>query len=284
MNKSKAIRDIIIIIIVCAAAVYIISNRPSGPAGSTEESAHMANPPGNQEDVGMMHGQSAPDIKSGEPVITLGDNWVGQGWIDFTAATFIEDDSSHGSSGTGADEAFTLALVSGAYELVYEIALQELDAVADPEELAAKEEEWFSQFESEEAALEFLAENGVTIERMQTMWEGELMGDSLEQAIAEKFSVEPGSTQAQASFESWLMRLMGESEMIFANPDHEAAFRAYFEEADEDPHDHGAMEDDPHDHGETEDDVHTSSAGSDCESHPADAGECDHTSGDEACC
>ncbi len=266
MNKSKAIRDIVIIIIVCVAAVYIISNRPSGPADGP---AHMANPPANQEGVEMMHGQSAPDIKSGEPVITLGDNWVGQGWIDFTAATFMQDDSSHGSGGTGDDEAFTLALVSGAYELVYEIAVQELNAVADPEELAAKEEEWFSQFESEEAALEFLRENGVTIERMKTMWEGELLGDSLELAIADKFSVEPGSTQAQASFDSWLMRLMGESELIFANPDHETAFRAYFEEAAADPHDHGAMEDDPHGAGETEDDVHTSSNGSCCESNQA---------------
>lgn len=285
MDKSKTIRDIVIIIIIIAAAIYIISNRPSGPAGSADEPAHMANSPVNQEGVDMMHQQRAPDIKSGEPLITLGDNWVGQGWIDFTAGTLVRGESSHDMGGPLSEEdALTEALFSGVNELIYDLALVELNISADPDEMAAQEEQFYSGFESEQEADEFMAANGVSLDRMRAMWERELIGDGVDLAIGEKFSVEPGSSEATASFRDWMMELMEVSDLVFVDPDHEAAFLAYFEEMAADPHDHGAMEDDPHGIGETEDDVHTSSAGSDCESLPVMADECDHTSGDEACC
>jgi hypothetical protein len=216
MNKPKVVRDVIIIVVIIAIAGFLYLNRSKGPVQPDDETGNGDPSQIDHGEMGMMHGGSLPEMTEGEPVITLGDSYVGSDWFDANVG-------------------------------MYEIRLTGQGFEEEPAagEIEERETWFYGQFETENAAQELLDEMDITIGQLRKMWMEELIETALISKIAVLNELDPESEEAQTTYDGWIWERMMDSDFIFADPEHEEYFSEIVTQYLETPVDGEAIED-PH--------------------------------------
>lgn len=231
MNKAKVVRDIVLVVAIIIVAVFIFKNKSTGPAepngeiggGNLHETEHIM--------PEMVHSGQTPARTEGNPVLTLGDSWVGLEWLDVTSGNNRLKLLADGfDDETASQVAVNQALLEGAFELVFEQAVENFDITVDPGDLEEREALFLEAFESEEEALSLLDEMGKTLDQLRNLWMEELTEKALIARIAEINSLDPDSDEAQTAYDDWIWQKILDTDFIFADPEQVDGFKVFARE------------------------------------------------------
>jgi len=226
MSTQKTLRDVLIVLVLVAAAIWIFGSRRQGPI----ERAHdmMTGGPQNTADTGEMpmgHSRAMYQVSDGETLVSYNGQSMGSDWFDQAVAAKKEEYLSGGADDQTAERNAQLdVLESGLTELAVLDALREFDIKPDPKDIEAAENSFRSEFKSEEEIQGFLDQMGVTMDRVRKMWSDDSETKALKARVAEMSGVAPGGDAAENAFSEWLIQKVTSTQWVFEDPDLEVLF------------------------------------------------------------
>ena len=235
MNSKKLFRDILILVVVLTVVVIFISRNKSiqGPVESVLNNNIESGHEFSTEDVGAMHGKPMVTMTDGEPVIYLGSDYVGEDWIQSKINEHLSGAPRQGHDMEALRQsALQQPLLNAAGVLIENAARLEWNLSVTDTDIAEREAEFLSQFNTEEEGMELMNEMGVSMERMHNMWREEIEQTLLIDHIAEMESLEPGSSEAVVAYETWLLNKIKTTDFTFTDPEREILFIKLIESMD----------------------------------------------------
>ncbi len=246
MDKRKVVRDTLIILAVIALILVMLNqNAGQGPA----ELAPTAHGPGDGHNHGsedetaamtQMHGMVGTAVTDGDPVVTLGERWVGSIWFEETAnvarETFRSDEELDADDETIDGMAKLAALIKGIEQIIRDNAADVWGIELDSEELTEREQEFRDSIGNDEEVDAFLQANSMTIERLRSMWSRESVEFQLMDKIIEDLGDNMPEDDVEQAVVDWLNEQIMSAPFTFHDPELEALYREY---TAQDMHGHG---------------------------------------------
>ena len=227
MSKQKIIRDSIIVLAIVAIAIVFFGSRRSGPVENISGTipSHGA---GDQQTMPPVHGDPYPELNEGEMLVSLNENAIGSDWFDRMVADLTGEILAEGTDEeTAHGQANVEVLLLGLEELVIRKAIDEFGIEPDQEMITEQEHNFQATFETEEEAEAFLAQMGMTMERVHAMWEDQSIMAGLRIHLAEIEGVDPESGEADLVMSDWIREAVFSADYVFHNSDLEALYQGY---------------------------------------------------------
>jgi hypothetical protein len=225
MDARKLIRDALIAIVVLAVAIAFFGSRRSGPVERAESELNAQTSPDAQT-MPVTHAETRLVLSDGEPVVRLDGHVMGRDWFEQEFASTKQQLLDAGMDDSQAStQAVTLVLANGLSSLIIEQAFEEFDIQPDPDHLAALEERFRSNFQSEEEIQHLLQQMGMTMDRVRAMWEEDSKMRALRSIVAGMHEIEPDSPEAGQALSDWIGDRTLSAQWEFLDPDLEALFR-----------------------------------------------------------
>jgi hypothetical protein len=228
INRRKFVRDALIVAVIVVVAWFLVkSNRP-GPVEqttATDSSAQDANalPAG--------HGEPRPELTAGEPVVRVGDRWIGKDWFD----DLVRRKQGELSGQEGLDPemiakyARISALITGLNEIIQTKAIQDWDIQPDQAYVAEEEKNFNSSFQSAEEAQAFLDEMHMSKDRLEAKWSEDSRLKALMDKVTGMSGVEPGTEEADNAFADWMDQQIAQADISFPDPEMKALYDEYLQ-------------------------------------------------------
>jgi hypothetical protein len=224
INNRKLVRDIVVVLVIVVGAVFLLryQGRESSPPDRTASTSNQA----NSSQLPQGHGGQRPELSAGEPLLKVGDMALGKDWFDdFVTRVEAESPESEGTNPTANLEfAQMQALIEGLARIVEARAEKEFGLQID-DEITQREQEFSSQFKSDEEKQQFLEQNGVGIDQLQELWRSEITKKALIEKLAQMSGVDPNSPEGEKVYEDWVKKSVNELDIQFVDPATEALYR-----------------------------------------------------------
>lgn len=237
MDKRKVVRDslIIIAVIILILAVFYV-NSGKGPVEEARLSngmnaGHIHDGSGDMSAMTPMHGMIGTAITDGDPVVTLGERWIGSTWFEETVN--IAGERLKSAEDLDADDetidgiAKLESLFKGIEQIVLENAADVRGIEPDPEELAERERHFRDSIGTDEEIDAFLRAYGMTIENLRSKWSRESVEIQLMDKIIEDMGDNMPVGGVEQAVVEWLDEQMMSAPFTFHDPEIEALYREY---------------------------------------------------------
>jgi hypothetical protein len=227
MSSKKVIRDAIIVIVIVAVLVIFFGSRRPGPVESISGTI-PSDGSGDGQAMPPVHGEPYPELNEGDALVTLNNLSIGSDWfdrmLDETEAQIVDEGTDEE---TALHQAKFEVLLLGLQELVIRNAIDEFGIEPDPEMIAEQEQNFRSSFETDEEIDEFLAQMGMTMERVRTMWEDQSIMAGLRIYLAETQGIDPDSDEADQYMSDWIHDAVLSADFVFHDSDLETLYEGY---------------------------------------------------------
>jgi hypothetical protein len=239
MNMKKLLGDILFVVIVIVFALTVFGSRKPGPVESAAQLSQAGqqqsgNPHGGNADSGeqpIQHNLAQSNISDGDPVISLGDIYIGRNWFNTSVqnnATELNDGQMDEQTLNAMAELVTLE--EGFVSLITKQLQKEYGITPDPDKMAENESNFYANFATREEAESTASQMGMTMEQLRAHWEKESVDQKLQEYYSNASGVAVDSDGFEDAYYNWLMDQAMAAEWVFNDPAFEAKFNN-FEEA-----------------------------------------------------
>ena len=248
MDMKKSLRDVIIIVLVIIIAILFFKTRKPGPAEqATPDPTQNGMNSGMDSDMqnqGMPpHGSLQYVLTDGDPIVHLGDFYVGREWYDEQVNSILPMIEQDGSAGEFAlESAKVSALARACRELMYLKLAEDWGITVDQAEIDRRSQE----FQADEASMQTMEQMGVSFNRLKERWETELRMPQLQAHVAGIMSMDPTLPAAEQAFNQFIDTKVLEGGFVFDDDEMAELYNVYVsamttEDPTVNPHGEGEM-------------------------------------------
>lgn len=236
MNIRKLLGDVAFVVIVIVIALTVFGSRQPGPvevASNLLEEQHEGHTHDGMAEMGnspMMHRFVEHSITDGDPLISLGGNYIGRDWFDESVELQLMLLASEELDDVSASKlAELITIEEGLLSLITGKILDDYGISFDSVEVDSRMDDYFSNFDTREKAERNANQMGMTLDQLRSRWEE----DSIENRLRDFFAEERGVSRDSAEFEdayfSWLKDNVLSADWVFEIPEFEELFNEFVE-------------------------------------------------------